>query len=62
MSRVDTHRHVVPPEYATWLKGNGEEAGGLPIPDWDAGLAVEQMDRHDVATAVLPVSTPGPPG
>ena len=59
MSRIDTHHHVVPPEYAAWLRAKGSLAGGLHIPDWDAGASLELMDRLDVAAAVLSVSTPG---
>jgi predicted TIM-barrel fold metal-dependent hydrolase len=56
---VDTHHHVVPPEYAAWLRSKGELAGGLPIPDWDPDAAESLMDRHNIATAILSVSTPG---
>jgi predicted TIM-barrel fold metal-dependent hydrolase len=58
-ARIDTHSHVVPPEYATWLHRQGASAGGLPIPSWDADSALSLMDRHEIATAVLSVSTPG---
>jgi predicted TIM-barrel fold metal-dependent hydrolase len=57
--RIDTHSHVVPPEYAEWLRGKGVLAGGLPIPSWDADTTLALMDRHQIATAVLSVSTPG---
>jgi len=57
--RIDTHHHVVPPEYATWLRNRDMLAGGLPIPEWDAGSALALMDRHSVAASVLSVSTPG---
>ncbi len=59
MSRVDTHHHVVPPEYAAWLRRRGTEAGGLPIPDWSSQAALALMDEHGVETAILSVSTPG---
>jgi len=59
VSRIDTHSHVVPPFYADWLRSKGALAGGLPIPAWDADAALFLMDRHDVAAAVLSVSTPG---
>lgn len=59
VSRIDTHHHVVPPDYAGWLRAKGELAGGLPIPEWDPGAALSLMDRHDVGAAVLSVSTPG---
>jgi 6-methylsalicylate decarboxylase len=59
MSRVDTHHHVVPPEYATWLRRRGAEAGGLPIPDWSPREALALMEERGVETAILSVSTPG---
>jgi predicted TIM-barrel fold metal-dependent hydrolase len=59
MRRVDTHHHVVPPDYAAWLRRRGEEAGGLPIPDWTPEAALALMDERGVATAILSVSTPG---
>jgi predicted TIM-barrel fold metal-dependent hydrolase len=59
MSRIDTHHHIVPPDYARWLRAQGVLAGGLPVPKWDAAAALELMDRHDVTAAVLSVSTPG---
>jgi predicted TIM-barrel fold metal-dependent hydrolase len=57
--RIDTHSHVVPPDYAAWLRGSGARAGGLPIPSWDSDATLLLMDRHDIAAAVLSVSTPG---
>lgn len=59
MSRIDTHHHVVPPDYAGWLDAKGVLAGGLPIPSWDPTAATSLMDSIDVATAILSVSTPG---
>jgi predicted TIM-barrel fold metal-dependent hydrolase len=59
MRRVDTHHHVVPPDYAAWLRRQGNTAGGLPIPDWSAEAALALMDARGVETAILSVSTPG---
>lgn len=59
MSRIDTHHHVVPREYAAWLRRKGSLAGGLPIPDWSPDAALDLMGRHGVDTAILSVSTPG---
>jgi predicted TIM-barrel fold metal-dependent hydrolase len=53
---IDVHQHVVPPGYARWLRDRGWH---LPIPDWTAGQAMAMMDRHDIATAMLSVTTPG---
>lgn len=58
-ARIDTHHHVVPPFYGDWLRANDALAGGLPIPDWSPAAALALMDRHEVAIAVLSVSTPG---
>lgn len=57
--RIDTHHHVVPPEYAAWLRGRGMAAGGLPIPDWSVEAALALMDERGVEAAILSVSTPG---
>ena len=57
--RIDTHHHVVPPDYAAWLRSRGMEAGGLPIPDWSVEAAQALMDARGVETAILSVSTPG---
>src|SRR5208283_1163686 len=58
-NRVDTHHHVVPPDYAAWLRRQGIAAGGLPIPDWSPETALALMDERGVGTAILSVSTPG---
>jgi predicted TIM-barrel fold metal-dependent hydrolase len=57
--RIDTHQHIVPPAYAAWLERMGQKAGGLPIPDWNAEDAIAFMDRYQVETGILSVSTPG---
>jgi len=49
-----------PPAYAEWLRSNGvQEAGGRELPQWSVEDALRLMDDHDIATAVLSVSTPG---
>jgi len=57
--RIDTHQHIVPPDYAAWLRRMGMAAGGLPIPDWSCESALAMMDKHGVRTGILSVSTPG---
>lgn len=59
MRRIDTHQHVVPPAYAAWLERMGQKAGGLPIPDWNTEDAIAFMDRYNIETGILSVSTPG---
>jgi predicted TIM-barrel fold metal-dependent hydrolase len=60
MSRIDVHQHFVPDFYAASLRTQGiEAAGGRDLPEWSAGDALALMDRYDVGTAVLSLSTPG---
>ena len=53
---IDAHQHVVPPEYARWLAAQGWH---LPIPDWTADQALAAMDRQQIETALISVTTPG---
>ncbi|WP_063002701.1 amidohydrolase family protein [Nocardia mikamii] len=58
--RVDVHQHIVPRDYADWLRENGVVApGGRDLPDWSPETALALMDRHSIATAILSLSTPG---
>jgi predicted TIM-barrel fold metal-dependent hydrolase len=57
--RIDTHHHVLPPDYAAWLRRHRKVAGDLPIPDWSAEAALAWMDERGIETAILSVSTPG---
>jgi predicted TIM-barrel fold metal-dependent hydrolase len=57
--RIDTHNHIVPLIYSAWLERKGLSAGGLPIPRWSAGAALALMDKYDIRTAMMSVSTPG---
>lgn len=55
--RIDTHCHVVPPEYRDWLEQHSDYRG--PYVDWSKDATVEYFERIGVATAILSVSTPG---
>jgi len=61
---VDVHHHFFPPEYleplAQWNKQQGI-ADGLQAPQkaWSIEKAVEDMDRNEVTTGILSISTPG---
>jgi predicted TIM-barrel fold metal-dependent hydrolase len=59
ISRIDTHHHVLPPEYRSWLEGQGQTPGGVPLPTWDASSTIGLMDDLAVATAIVSVSAPG---
>jgi predicted TIM-barrel fold metal-dependent hydrolase len=58
--RVDVHQHLIPPRYAAWLRAHGvHDAGGRALPEWSADGALSLMAEHEIATAILSVSTPG---
>jgi 6-methylsalicylate decarboxylase len=60
MTRVDTHHHMIPPDYRKALQKAGlDEAGGRALPDWSVDLSLQAMAGLDVGTAILSVSTPG---
>lgn len=59
-ARIDVHHHIVPPQYRQWLAEHGiDSAGGTPMPKWSVETALELMDKADVATSILSLSTPG---
>ena len=57
--RIDTHQHIVPPGYARWMLEKGIRPGGIGLPSWSERSALKFMDRHDVQTGILSLSTPG---
>ncbi len=60
MLRIDTHHHVIPPDYRDALRKAGiDEAGGRALPEWSAEGSLQTMNDLDIGTAILSVSTPG---
>jgi predicted TIM-barrel fold metal-dependent hydrolase len=60
MTRVDTHHHMIPPDYRKMLRAASiDEAGGRVLPDWSPEASLHTMAELDIATAILSVSTPG---
>jgi 6-methylsalicylate decarboxylase len=58
--RIDTHHHVIPPDYRKTLQQSGLlEAGGRALPEWGGQASLQAMADLDVGTAILSVSTPG---
>ena len=58
VARVDTHQHVLPPEFVGALERHG--LGGWAPVTWSAEAALAMMDENRIATGVLSLSTPGP--
>lgn len=60
MARIDTHHHLIPPDYRKTLQKAGiDEAGGRALPDWSPEASLQTMAELDIGTAILSVSTPG---
>lgn len=60
MIRIDTHHHMIPPDYRKVLDRHGiGDAGGRAMPDWSGEASLDAMARLGVATAILSVSAPG---
>ena len=60
MLQIDTHHHLIPPDYRKALRKAGvDEAGGRALPEWSPDASLQTMAELDVGTAILSVSTPG---
>jgi 6-methylsalicylate decarboxylase len=58
---IDVHAHFVPEAYREALlqHGHGQPDGFPQIPGWSVQEHVAAMDRLDIATSVLSISSPG---
>ncbi|WP_108297521.1 amidohydrolase family protein [Mycobacteroides abscessus] len=60
MLRIDTHHHIIPPDYRKALQRAGiDEAGGRELPQWSPEGSLQTMADLDIGTAIVSVSTPG---
>ncbi|RDH13659.1 amidohydrolase family protein [Tsukamurella pulmonis] len=60
MHRIDVHHHLIPPAYRDRLAAHGiAAAGGRDLPAWSVEQSLAVMDRAQIASAILSVSTPG---
>ncbi len=61
MKRVDVHIHFLPDYYREALIAAGHsKPDGMPkIPEWSEADALQTMDRLNIGTAMLSVSSPG---
>ena len=60
MLRIDTHHHLVPPDYRKALQKAGiDNSGGRAQPDWSPEESLHAMAELDIGTAILSMSTPG---
>ena len=61
LGKLDVHAHYLPEPYRLALERAGHaHPDGMPqIPDWSADAHLALMDRLDIATSLLSISTPG---
>ena len=58
--RIDVHFHYLSPEYREKMTDAvGGSPDGFPAPHWSADGALAMMDRVEIATGMLSVSSPG---
>ena len=58
--RIDTHHHLIPPDYRKALQKAGiDDAGGRALPEWGPEASLQTMADLDVSTGILSLSTPG---
>ena len=57
--RIDVHFHLIPQFYAEVVYAAGSRTGDRPLSGLVAELALETMDRFDIATALTSLGQPG---
>ncbi|MDY7544646.1 amidohydrolase family protein [Glaciimonas sp. CA11.2] len=57
---IDVHSHYLPPCYAHALSDAGLITldGGFPVPSWSEAGAIAHMDKHNIDTSILSISSP----
>lgn len=61
-NRVDVHSHMLPPFYKEIRKSEPTGIGSsrsTAMSDWSPALAVEDMDKHGIATAIMSLAVGG---
>jgi predicted TIM-barrel fold metal-dependent hydrolase len=58
--RIDVHAHFLPQCYTDALAARGitKLDGGMPIPAWSADAALKTMDKFEIETAIISLSSP----
>lgn len=58
--RIDVHQHFLPEVYGQALAKAGLRTvdGGMPVPAWSAEAAIAMMDRQQIETAMISLSSP----
>ena len=58
--RIDVHHHILPPVYRREIEEAGVQLETYPpLPTWTPEASLQIMDRHEISTAILSISSPG---
>ncbi|GAP88297.1 putative amidohydrolase 2 [Rosellinia necatrix] len=60
MSRIDVHHHFIPESYILAYNAAGGDPSGWILPPWSPESSIELMKSHQIGTAILSVTAPGP--
>ena len=59
MARIDTHHHVIPPDYRKALQKAGiADAGSRALPEWSAEASLQTMSELDVSAPFVSRNDP----
>lgn len=58
--RIDVHAHFLPEVYLNALAKHGltKVDGGMPLPQWNTAVALSTMDKLEIETAIISLSSP----
>jgi hypothetical protein len=56
---IDVHFHLIPPFYREAVREAGVMLATASYPDWSPDLALDLMDKHDIALAITSTVWPG---
>jgi predicted TIM-barrel fold metal-dependent hydrolase len=58
--RIDVHAHFLPQCYTDALAARGMTTldGGMPVPQWSPDAALKTMDKLEIETAIISLSSP----
>ncbi|KAL8662410.1 MAG: hypothetical protein Q9202_004731 [Teloschistes flavicans] len=58
MELIDTHHHILPPDYVQAWNASSSVPRGLVIPSWSPSQALRCIQENDISSAILSLSAP----
>lgn len=60
MSIIDTHLHIITPDFIEAVRSAGSDAAGLIVPPWSPEIALSFMNSRNIEKGILSYTSPGP--